>query len=48
MREICYGILIGAVIGALVVEGNPTAMDCVSKGKKMAKEKIDMIKKKPE
>lgn len=40
---ILIGMAIGAVLGAIFVEGNPPASELVHKGKKCVKEKADAI-----
>ena len=40
---ILLGMAVGAVLGAMLVEGNPPVSEMVQKGKKCAKEKIDAV-----
>ena len=42
---ILTGMAIGAVLGAMLAEGNPSVNDIVQKSKKCAKEKIDAVAK---
>ncbi len=40
---ILLGMAIGAVVGAMLVEGNAPASEMVHKGKKAVKQKVDSI-----
>ena len=46
MKECLFGIAIGVLMGALLVESSPEAKEMVEKGKKVIKNKIDKITKK--
>ena len=43
MREILIGMAVGAILGAVFVEGNAPASELVHKSKKCVKEKVDAV-----
>ena len=46
MKECLFGIAVGVLLGALLVESSPQAQEVVEKGKKLVKKSIDKIAKK--
>jgi len=47
-NEVIIGMAVGAILGAVLVEGNKPAADLVSKGKQAVKEKVCSMTKKHE